>query len=702
MSATIINAAPMVLLRGTRDRSTRAPVRVQEAIPQHLPKVYIYAKKGPRTPQLVVGDSLTGTYGEDSFDLRKKWANHATVMLTKINAEGNSCMVQRIIPDDAGPEANMLLSLDVLPTLIPQYQREIDGSFKVDTQGQRVPVSGGTTVAGFKVKWVVTTHTGLETISDPGYFGKATIGPGDQTDAVTVAQSQRYPVLQFKTSSVGAGGNDSGIRLYAPTANSVNGFNREVMSTAKTYPYRLSVIRRPDPISTARIVESEFGEQFINFGLKAAVIDPVADREFFLGKQFPSSYENIKDIRFPAVFGDFGSVAIYENNIDALLTMFYNAEKANSYVENDFSVTGTVDIEKHLFNFIGGTSSNGAPYNTFEFVTGGTGTVRLSEFSNIFARSGSDGTMNNVAFANSVTAEVMQYADPNSQLQDTAQHVESIIYDSGFPLATKKAMASFMAVRKDTFVVVGTHTAGQAPLTASEENSLAISLRTHYQLYPESDLFGTPAMRFMIMGRSGTLRNSQYTEETSSTIEVAIKSARYMGAGDGRWKTGFNFDGAPGSILENLSDINVSFTPSAVRNKDWDAGLNWIQRYDRTSFFFPALKTGYSDDSSVLNSYFTAMAICQINKVAESVWRDLSGVSGLSNGQIVDRANRLVTERCLNRFDGRYTIVPDAYFTDADIARGYSYTMPIKIYAAGLKTVMTAVIEAFRIEDLGT
>lgn len=697
MSATIINAAPMFLPRGTRDRSTRTPVRVQEAIPQHLPKIYIYAKKGPTTPQLVVGDSLTATFDADSFDLRKKWANHATVLCTKINAEGNAMMIQRIVPDDAGPAANLLLSLDVLPTLVPLYQRNIDGSFKVDSIGARVPVTGGTTVAGFVVKWVVTHKDGTEVGFDAGYFGNETIKPGVQTDATSNVQSQRYPIMQIKASSIGASGNDSGVRIYAPTASSPNGFNRAALTQTKVYPYRLSVIRRPDPISTARIVESNFGEQFINFTFKTKVIDPTTEAEFSLNKKFPSEYENIKDVRYPMLFGDFGDAYIYQDNITALLGMFYSAETANPYIDNDF--TGAAD-ETHLFNFVGGVSSNSAPYNTFGFAAAGAGTVRLSEFANIYAGGGSDGTFSDAAFAASVSAEVLEYANPNSQLQDTALNVESVMYDSGFPLQTKKDMASFIAVRKDTFVIAATHTAGGPRLLASEENSLAISLRTHFLLYPESDLFGTPTMRAMIMGRSGKLRNSLYTEDISAIVEVAIKSARYMGAGDGRWKTGYNFDGAPGSILDNLSDINVSFTPSSVRNKDWDAGLNWVQRYDRQSFFFPALKTVYTDDTSVLNSYFTALAICQINKVAESVWRDLSGVSGLTNGQIVDRANQKVTERLLNRFDGRYVIVPNAYFTDADIARGYSYTMPISIYAPGLKTVMTTIVDAFRIEDL--
>ena len=43
--STILNAAPMTNMLGTQDLSTRQLPVVPEAIPQHLPKVYVYAIK---------------------------------------------------------------------------------------------------------------------------------------------------------------------------------------------------------------------------------------------------------------------------------------------------------------------------------------------------------------------------------------------------------------------------------------------------------------------------------------------------------------------------------------------------------------------------------------------------------------------------------------------------------------------------------
>jgi hypothetical protein len=690
MQSTIINASPMALVRGTQDQSTRQLSRDPIAIPQHLPKFYLYAQKGPAGTQLVVGDTAVSTYGADTFDLRKKWANHATVFANGVNAQGNLMVVDRIFPDDIGPESNVLLSLDVLPTQLDVYERNVDGSFKLTVSGDRI--STGVKVAGYLVKWVASTN---DTVTKAQNFGQATILPGDQTDVLTSTQSQRYPVLELKASSLGSIGNNSGIRLWAPVSTT-SALNQTMMSSAKAYPYRVSVIRRQDTTSSPVVIQSNFSEQYLDFTFKPSVIDPVNDSLLYFGDKFKSSYENINDPAYTPVFGDFGSVAIYDANIEALVQMFHTAEMLHSEANTDF--TGAPG-EQHLFNFVSGTSSDGRPYNTFALTTNGSASVRMSEYTNIYAMSGSDGTMNDDLFAALVAKRVAEYIDENSFVQDDAFNVESIIYDSGFPLATKYALAGFISVRKDTFVALCTHTSGQPELTASEEHSMAVALRTRLQMYPESDYFGTPVSRGIIMGRSARIRESQWTKPTPVLYEVAVKSARYMGASDGRWKAGYNFDGAPGSVLEFMYDVNVTFTPALARNKDWAAGLNWVQQYDHRSLFIPALKTVYGDDTSVLNSYFVGMAICQINKVTKSVWRMFSGVDHLTDAQLIERVDAETNKRLQGRFDSRYIIVPASTITDTDNVAGYRWTTPVKIYAPNMKTVMTTSVHAFRMGD---
>lgn len=690
MANQIVNAAPMVIDRGTQDLSTRQLPREAELIPQHLPKFYIFAQKGPTDPQLVVGAERDLMYGTESFNLRGKYANHSTVFANLVNAEGNSCMLQRVVPDDAGPEANIVVWLDVLPTLVDVYERNSDGSIKLGLTGDPTILS---TTAGYKVKWVVTHRPTVSAMQD---FGQAVIGAGDQVDPTTSTQSQRYPIFEMKAGSQGEYGNSSGIRLWAPTIKTVSAMPTKMMDAHSAYPYYISVIRRPDALSTPKAVETIFGEQRLMVSFKKDVIDPLTDKQLNLNDIFIDSYQNLKDLRYPKLFGDFSDLSVYDANIELLLGMFHAAEVPFIDSFSDFTPSAT---DKHLFNFVTGVSSYNVPYNSFVFVDSAN-TVRFSEYQNVYAAGGSDGTMTDVVHGNLVKNEVNRYLDPNDELQELAVHVESIIYDTGFPLATKYALCSFIAQRKDTFAVLSTHDVNDRVLTASEEHSLAIALRTRLQMYPESDYFGTPVMRGMIVGRCGKLRNSQYTKYLPLSAEIAIKSAKYMGAGHGRWKNGFQFDGAPGSVVDYMYDISITWVPASVRNRNWDVGLNWVQAYDRRSYFFPALKTVYDNDTSVLNSYFTAMAICQLNKVAHSAWREFSGVSYLTNAQLAQRVNDFVVSRTINRFDARFVIQPDTFFTDMDVLRGFSWTLPIKIYAPNMKTVMTTYVQAYRIEDL--
>lgn len=213
MSATIVNAAPMGVLQGIQDLSTRQLLPEAEVLPTHLPKIFFYAQKGPLDPQLVVGDSLTQMYGSASFDVRQPWATHATVLLNTINAQGNSIMGQRVQPADAAPPATIRILLDVLPTLVPIYQRNTDGSIKLDSSGNPVPTSPATTAPGYKVKWVVEAIP-LQPDGSSG-FNQGVQGPGDQVDPLTQTQSTRYPVWDFVVSSFGAYGNNLALRIWA-------------------------------------------------------------------------------------------------------------------------------------------------------------------------------------------------------------------------------------------------------------------------------------------------------------------------------------------------------------------------------------------------------------------------------------------------------------------------------------------------------
>lgn len=704
MANAIINAAPMTNFLGVQDNSTRALVPTPESLPTHLAKVYLYAQTGPgpNQPQLVVGDSATQMFGADTFDPLKPYFNHQTALVVNaLNPAANQYMVERVIPADAAPRANLRVYLDVLGTQVTDYVRNADGSIKLDTNGDPVPVTGqGATLAGFQVKWVTQ-------YIQPDEDGNSLVGAGTQvvgdlTDGQG-GQSTRYPIMDLQVSHVGAAGNWNGFRMWAPTSASSTPINDSYITDEGVYPFRFAFAQKPSDSGTAAVVAGNDGSQYYDLTFKPKTIDKNTTQQLYIGDRLIQAYQNLNPQGGnPPTWGPFGVLRVYDANIATLLQQFYAAEFPHADSFSDF--TGAAN-EQWLFNFLSGVSSQNVPYHTFQVITSAGNATRFTENTTVYASGGGDGTMSDLSFATLVSAAVAGYADPNSYLQDMATYPESIMYDTGFPLQTKYDLCQFISVRKDTFVVLATHdTVANAitPLTAAQESALAIALRTRLQMYPESDYFGTATMRGMIIGRSGTLISSTYNQRLPMTIEFAAKAAAYMGSGDGVWKSANSFDQDPLNQVTLMTDINVVFTPATVRNQDWDNGLVWVEAYGRRSYYFPAFKTVYNNDTSVLTSFFTAMGCVELEKVGERIRKKFSGNSKLTQSQLVDRVNKEAINQTNQRFDSRFTIIPKTYYTDADQARGYSWTLMLQIYANNMPTVQTLIIQANRATDLTT
>ena len=353
-TAMIVNGAPMTIFQRTDDLSTQQVTPVPEQIPQHLPYIYLYTQMGPITEEVVSGVDLTNMYGADSFDLRKAWANHATVLANAVNAKGNAIMVRRLQPADANPPASLRLCLDVLPAQIPHYERNTDGSFTTDGSGNPVPVSGaGSTLAGYIVKWVVSTVTyNPDGSSD---YSAAQILAGDQSSGSDT--SQRYPVMDLLVPSFGAYGNNSGLRLWAPTVNSSTPANASFIEDDLVYPFRVSCMARPAASGTGMVTRMTNGSTYLDVTFKPGAIDTSLDAQISIQDIFLNAWQDLNNPAGTAdVYGPFGSLHVYDDNVATLVGMFYAAESA---VINPFSDFAGEDGEEWLFNFVSGVSSKG-------------------------------------------------------------------------------------------------------------------------------------------------------------------------------------------------------------------------------------------------------------------------------------------------------------------------------------------------------
>ena len=692
MTTIVVNGAPHNVDLGIKDSTRVRGPREALAFPQHLPKVYMFSERGRTDEWLGGGAERERRYGTKTFDERSKFFTHSTKIANVANGVGNLCMYKRVIPHDAGPTANVAIYIDVLPSEVDLYERNEDGSIKT-VGGQPVIIGQA---QGFKYKYVTVvedTISGLEQI-----FGRRTIIEGDQIDPNNpTIRSKRYPIMEFAANSQGAWGNNVGIRIWS-TDDRIDGTPEKMMSRERAFPYRLQLVERDPVINSVATAQTALADNNILFTLKEGSADPSTNKLLYLGGLFPASYKST-DERYPKQDAPLDAFALYQKNIDLLTKQFFDAEKLHiDPLNHDFTVN---EEDMYLFNIFSGRTVNGFEYKTFRQVTGG---VSFNRYETVYAGGASDGTMTNVVFEQLVTAEVRRYMDPFDFLQEKAYHVESHLYDAGYSLETKLELAAFIALRKDTFVTFGTFQEDDdREYDNSEKLSIAQALKARLTNLPESSYFGTEVVRAGIYAGSCEWRDSTIPgKRTSPVLEVCYKRARYMGAANGRWTTRLHYDqGEPGSLCEITFNYDSLWVPVAVRYRFWDAGLNWVGYYDREQPWFPAFRTVYSDDSSLLTADSYVQCLININKINDRSWRAHSGTTGIPEDVFVQRVQDWITNAVQGLYDNRFPVIPAVSVTEADRARGgYSWHSNIKVYGDPMRTVAITSTEAFRREDM--
>jgi hypothetical protein len=679
---------------GTKDSSTRQQPATQEARPQHVPFFFTFGQKGPLDAQFVSGAEAQALYGADTFDTRKKYATHATEFINRNFANGGSAIIQRLETPDAHASSSLRFWADVLETTVQDYVRNDDGSIKVVAGS---PVPAGPPIPGFKVKFLVSQVAPDEDGVDT--FGMATQAAGDQTDADTQEQSVRIPLMDLRVPSFGTHGDNSGLRLWAPTTGGRNPVDAHVVANEKAYPFRLALVQRADELSSPSIYTTLSGAQSIDFSLMPGAYDRKLDRSLYLGDVFLEQYQNVSSATGAVQYSPFDQLHVYDDQIADLLEKLYVAEVAQRDEFSDFAGTNAAD-EMYRFNLFGGTTSRGVRYHSYQIVTGSGGAVRLAENSNLMASGGTEGVMNNDVYAELVEAACAQFADPKSPLKDMAKYPYSAIYDTGFPLDAKKALCQILAQRKNTWVALATHVVGGRPLTAAEETTMATTLLAHVQMYPESEYFGTSCTRGILIGGSGRYMGSNFRKDLPLTLELLDKVSDYTGAANGEWKSASRFDVDDGRNVKLFTNLNVNTRTDDTRDTNWVIGLVTPESSDRKQYYFPAFQTVYDRDDSVLNSLVTMLAIADLQMIGEETRRKFSGRSDLSNLEFIDEVNKFMAKRIAGRYDNRFIIQAQAYITAEDEARGYSWTTNITIGAPGMKTVQTLSIEGQRIEEM--
>ena len=719
--ALTMKATPRAILKGIRDESTRQLPIEPLQLPQHLPVMFLMTEKSDAI-NIVGGVAAREIYGDKTFDQMSDFYNHQTVGANLCLKAPNQIMVVPVKMPDA-KQASIRIAAEVVAATVEgrNVSRIIWHATEIDTA----------TMPEFGNADIVADYRSGETQSQIS---------GDKLGVlIDVATGEEYhtpsaliPIIDLQVESRGSYGNQYGISIDAPTEASEVPADTALAKHLKTFIYRMSLYNRQSNSAGPNYIYTNYSNTETDFVLKAETVNPNTNINLSFMEVLTESYSEFDNADKPPVYGPFPRIATYQENIEQLAVMLgadYEVTATSATgTTKEFTIPGIYDsIEEatdmaYMVNFLTGVDIEGNKYPTMDLSASRKfGGVRFGKDSVIYAQGGSDGfpmllgTVDKLKTLEIYDATVRNWCENFTEvnpLYDSAKYPFSCLWDTGFSMATKKALMKPTGQHKRIWSTVATHAIADYvdsvnqtgwrycdALTAQEEVAVGMILQAYGLLIPESEEFGTPTVRIAIVSRSGNLIDKSYRGRIPLTIEVINKVAKYCGAGNAVWNSNEAFDVNPKNVVELFRDINVTYQSSNVYNKSWDAGLMWVQNFDTAHAFFPAFRTIYPNDTSILTSYISMIACCYIERVCEIVWRRLVGNGKLTDDQFIERCDRMIEEELAGKFDGRFRIVPRTYYTTADKLAGFSWSTDIEFYANNMVTVGKFTVVARRMSD---
>lgn len=741
---------PRVVYGGVTQAQLGGPVYEEVPLPQHLPHCYFFAKYGTDKPVITPSSVFNDRYGADTLLPEKSFFNHATGMLNIFLGQGRTTLTERLIPPTA-KKSMLRVSLELVPTEIPAYDRHADGRFVYelnDVTGAYEPVirDGVSPTKG----WRVVIHKTLIPFTaggpDAQKFGQAG-GPINyrlgsvlsNTDpdmklgdiGGVAQQSKIYALFDAEIATHGKYGDRIGLEIRALTEDSTPQINTAILASAKAFPYQLRVMVLEENSLIPTPVAALDGDDNIPLILKDNVVSPTEGTPLSFSQHFVRAYGDPASINNKA--GPFGRVHVYQANLTEILGKLINGDAtADIKGEKDFQTQyfaagGEIDYTKaenqHYLNILTGVDYKGIPAYAFDVQhSDDFGGVRFDEGNVVYADGGDDGLildafghpdrLANLRLLDEMVREkAKNYGVLGANLLNIARYPASAYYDSGFSIDTKIAMMSITAKRKDVVVVTGLHRIadfapaigaadpvwGYTPvLTESEKRSVASTLYSNAQMIPESIIDGTGASRIVIVRGDSLPYDARIPYNVPFTFDVAYKASRYMGSTDGNWDGRYAFEEPTVKVLQYVGQLDDSHDltePQAARF--WEVGTCYPLYWDTSSLFWPYLRTVHSEPSSPLTSLEYVFGTCTAVKEAHKVWAILVG-SNLEEAQFIERSNQLITDRLnsATRFASKFRITVDTKITAADAKRRYSWTTEIQFASGDYKTVNNLKIKA--------
>lgn len=683
MSISVYSSTPRTNFRGVKDEAAVNLAMPAESLPIRLPLIMSIAPWGDdKRANYIDSGALSLLYGADVINPKTPFFTHQSLFLRTQFQGGGKALFLRLTPEDA-KQATARLAVDMVADKLPVYERNADGSFKLDANGAKIDT--GETLDGYRLQLrLVQIPVPAGEIDQS--FGLGAKGVGTMTSDDSGDTSTLYPIQDYKARWKGSKGNNLGFRLIAPNKGSVDKPDPDLMEELGTYLYRLQVVQRANSNSTATLQRTLSGENYVTFSFKKGVVDLDTSTEYSANKVIQKAYESRDPTAFTG-YGPFEDNFVYNNHLDELLGLLKTAEE---------TITGETIADANLINFLTGVDVNGIPYYGFVVEGPAAGGLMVGEASNLFMKGGDDGSINEENYNLMVDAVLDGLATSEVPFTDIARMPYDSVWDTGFPVDTKLKFANFHDLRPDVHVHACTQDVLKPLNTPSQDTSIGVTLRSAFRARQESSEFGTKALRFTVVSNSGYLINDDYDGLVPFLEWWCLKGAEYMGAENGEMNNDYSFGRGEQNIVTRYRDHNAGVKPLEARDTDWANGVNYAEWYDMSRLFYAGMESIFENQTSILHGYLNTCIACNLTRIGHIVWRELAGDSQLDDNEFLDEVNARVTAKTTGKYDSRVDITPNAYYTALDTLLDFSWHLDIQMAGENIRTVENLAIIAQR------
>ena len=597
------------------DNSIYTPL-ARETLPLFRPIFFMRAQSGLTGVPQWCNDytSAVSKYGEGTFDQSTKYFSREALYLNNLFTRQGAFIV-RLAEANTSNTGSLVLELTVKKTKVVQYEKDDNGQWVRDTNGDKIPVTDGNGAEvvedGYELKWSTRPLVMTDPNAGGAAVGSATIGGsavggssefrpetvtnllpvtyGTGDDAYTV-----YPILAIKANSVGEYANDIGVKLFSDLDN----IDDTLASNLGSMLYSFGLVKKTYGQDTVSAIKTNLGDNIVDFTAKPGQVDSRTARQVSFEDVVGNYYDDL-----PV------EIKLYEENIEAVGELIQEVEVDDATVVSPWAV-----------NLVDPYNLDNEPY-AHVVMSDDSDAIDLNESRILYLTGGSDGNIDDATIETLTRQYLKDLVYP--ELLDQPRYPFTHIIDTGVSIETKYAFINFLGVHDAFKLVLSTQDANLGRFnTKAEDLSTGSALYAKCLLQPESIIKGTEVCRAEIYQQSGYLATGLYKGIVPATYDIMGKKSQY----NSTQRMGGIPAGLPASEIDIYKKWNWTPCDADFKQKSWDSGLNYFQHFDMTGIHWPAMRTVYRYDTSVLSSANFTDAVVYTKHIARYNWSKYAGV----------------------------------------------------------------------------